>query len=148
MKVILLDDVKNVGKKGDVINVSDGYARNYLLPRRLAAEASAGKMKELSQQKAAQARKKQEEETLARELAARLDGLTVQVKGKVGEGGRLFGAVSSRDIAEAIYEQFSVKVDKKKIVLKEPIKQIGVHQLLIKLHPAVQAKINVNLTGE
>ncbi|OAT80865.1 50S ribosomal protein L9 [Desulfotomaculum copahuensis] len=147
MKVILLEDVKSLGQKGDVVNVSDGYARNFLLPRQKAVEASAGKMKELSQQKAVQVKKKQAEETAARELGARLEGLTVQIKSRVGEGGKLFGAVSSKDVADALFREHKLTVDKKKIVLKEPIKQLGVHPLVVKLHPAVQATINVNVVG-
>lgn len=148
MKVILLEDVKSLGQKGDVVNVSDGYARNFLIPRQKAVEASAGKIKELSQLKLAQVKKKQAEETTARELGARLEGLMVRITSRVGEGGKLFGAVSSKDVADALFKQHKLKVDKKKIVLKEPIKQLGVHPLVIKLHPAVQATVNVNVVGE
>ncbi len=143
MKVILLEDVKNLGPRGAVVNVSDGYARNFLIPRRLAVEASPGKMKELAQQKAVEARKKEEAEARARDLAARLDGITVEVKAKVGEGGRLFGAVNSKDIAEALERQHQIAVDKKKILLKEPIKQLGEQTLVVKLHPSVQAQVKV-----
>ncbi|MGB9803209.1 50S ribosomal protein L9 [Desulfofundulus sp.] len=143
MKVILLEDVKNLGSRGSVVNVSDGYARNFLIPRGLAVEATPGKMKELAQQKAVEARKRQEAEARARDLAARLDGLTVQIKARVGEGGRLFGAVSSKDIAEALEQQYRVTIDKKKILLKEPIRQLGEQTLVIKLHPSVQAQVKV-----
>ncbi|MGB9825699.1 MAG: 50S ribosomal protein L9 [Desulfofundulus sp.] len=143
MKVILLEDVKNLGSRGSVVNVSDGYARNFLIPRGLAVEATPGKMKELAQQKAVEARKRQEAEARARDLAARLDGLTVQIKARVGEGGRLFGAVSSKDIAEALEQQYWVTIDKKKILLKEPIRQLGEQTLVIKLHPSVQAQVKV-----
>ncbi|MDK2888613.1 MAG: large subunit ribosomal protein [Thermoanaerobacter sp.] len=148
MKVILLEDVKNLGTRGSVVNVSDGYARNYLLPRRLAVEATPARMKELAQRKAIEDRKREEAEAQARELAARLNGLTVQVKVKVGEGGRLFGAINTRDIAENLEQQHNITVDKKKIMLKEPIKQLGEQVLVVKLHPNVQAQIRVAVVPE
>ena len=143
MKVILLNDVKGQGKKGDVITVSEGYARNYLLPRFLAVEASEAKLKEISHQQAAEGRKKKKVEDEARATAARLEGIRVQIKTKVGEGGKLFGAVSNKDIAESLANQHGFNLDKKKIILKEPIKTLGEHLISVKLHPAVQATIMV-----
>lgn len=148
MKVILLEDVKNLGPKGAVVEVSDGYARNYLLPRRLAVEATPGRMKELAQQKANEMKKRQEAEARAKELAAKLEGLVVSVAVKAGEGGKLFGAVSTKDIAEALERQHQIAVDKKKILLKEPIKQLGEYPVVIKLHPAVQAQVRVAVEAE
>ncbi len=143
MKVVLLQDVKGQGKKGDIINVAEGYARNFLLPRKLAVEASEAKLKEISQQKAAQERKKIREEEEARAAAARLEGVRVRVPTRVGEGGKLFGAVSSKDIAESLAQQHRIDLDKKKIVLKEPIKTLGDHPVTVKLHPSVQATVTV-----
>lgn len=143
MKVVLLQDVKGKGKKGDILTVAEGYARNFLFPRNLAVEASAGKLKELSDQRAAQERKKSKEEEEARLLASRLDGIRVFVKSRVGEGGKLFGAVNNKDISENLYRQHSIEVDKKKIILKDPIKTAGEFTVTVKLHPAVQVGVAV-----
>lgn len=148
MKVILLKDVPGQGKRGDVVNVAEGYARNYLFPRGLASEASKGKMKELADRRQATALKEQKIEEEARELAARLDNLTVVIKTKTGEGGRLFGSVNNKDIADAMASQHKIELDKKKLVVKEPIKQLGVYPVIAKLHPAVQAEIKVEVVGE
>ena len=148
MKVILLKDVPGQGKCGDVVNVAEGYARNYLLPSSLASEASTGKIKELTERKQATALKEQKIEGEARELAARLDNLSVVVKTKTGEGGRLFGSVNNKDIADALASQHKITLDKKKLVVKEPIKQLGVYSVTAKLHPAVQAEIKVEVSGE
>ncbi|MFZ5631965.1 MAG: 50S ribosomal protein L9 [Bacillota bacterium] len=147
MKVVLLQDVKGQGKKGDIVTVADGYARNFLLPRNLAVEASEGKMREISQQKDAQDRKKKKEEAEARAMAARMEGIKVHVKAKVGEGGRLFGAVGNKDISENLARQHGLDVDKKKIILKEPIKALGEFQVNIRLHPAVQTAVTVVVEG-
>ncbi|MFZ5649736.1 MAG: 50S ribosomal protein L9 [Bacillota bacterium] len=143
MKVVLLQDVKGKGKKGDILTVAEGYARNFLFPRNLAVEASAGKLKELSDQKAAQERKKSKEEDEARLLASRLDGIRVFVKSRVGEGGKLFGAVNNKDISENLSRQHRIEIDKKKIILKDPIKTAGEFIVTVKLHPAVQVGIAV-----
>jgi large subunit ribosomal protein L9 len=148
MKVVLLQDVKGQGKKGDIITVAEGYARNFLLPRNLAVVASESKLKELSDQKASQARKKEREEDAARQMASRLDGLKVIVKTKAGEGGRLFGAVNNKDISENLSRQHGIDIDKKKIVLKEPIKTQGEFPVSIRLHPAVLVHVNVVVQGE
>lgn len=148
MKVVLLQDVKGQGKKGQVVNVSDGYARNFLIPRGLAVEATEGKLKELAQQKATADRRKQREEDDAKSLAAKIEGQTVNIKAKVGEGGRLFGAVSNKDVAEALEKQLGFSVDKKKVLLKEPIKSLGVFTVSLKFHPAVQADVQVAVLAE
>lgn len=148
MKVVLTKDVPGQGKSGDVINVAEGYARNYLLPRGMAVEASSGKMKELAVRRQAQAEKEQKIKQEARVLAASLDSLKVIVKAKEGEGGRLFGSVNSKDIADALAAQHKIELDKKKLVVKEPIKHLGVYTITAKLHPSVQAEIEVEVVGE
>ncbi|KJS18176.1 MAG: 50S ribosomal protein L9 [Peptococcaceae bacterium BRH_c4b] len=148
MKVILLQDVKGQGKKDQIVNVSDGYARNFLIPRGLAVEATEGKVKDLARQTAYADKKKSQEEDAARGLAARMSGLTVQVSGKAGEGGKLFGAVGNKDIAEALEKQHGFNIDKKKIILKEPLKTLGVFPVTIKLHPVAQVEIQVAVVAE
>lgn len=143
MKVILNKDVKGSGKKGDIINVSDGYARNFLFPRDLAREASAQNVNIAKQQKAGKEHQKKEEEKAARELAASFDGKEVVVNIKAGANGKLFGSVNTKDIAEAFNKKYSMKIDKKKMVLKDSIKECGTHPVVIKLYPNITAKINV-----
>lgn len=148
MKIVLTKDVPGQGKQGAVINVAEGYARNYLLPRGLAVEASKGKMNELAVRQQAQAAKESRIEQEARVMAARLDNIKVVVKAKKGEGGRLFGSVNNKDIADALADQHKIMLDKKKLVVKEPIKQLGTFAVTAKLHPAVQAEIEVEVVGE
>lgn len=147
MQVILLQDVKKLGSKGDVVNVAEGYARNFLFPRGLAAEATKGKMKELDRQKQLKAEQKKRAEEEARSLGARMAGIKVLMPAKVGDAGRLFGAISSKDIAEALQKQHGLAVDKKKILLDAPIKTLGEHGVSIKLHPAVQVDIVVEVAA-
>ena len=148
MKIVLTKDVPGQGKQGAVINVAEGYARNYLLPRGLAVEASKGKMNELAVRQQAQEAKESRIEQEAKVMAARLDNIKVVVKAKKGEGGRLFGSVNNKDIADALAGQHKIMLDKKKLVVKEPIKQLGVFTVTAKLHPAVQAEIEVEVVGE
>lgn len=148
MKVILLQDVKGQGKKGDVINASDGYARNFLFPKNLAVEATAGNMKTLSEQKQAQQNKKDKEFSDAKALAERIEQLTVQIKTKAGEGGRLFGSVTSKEIAEAFEKQHKIQLDKRKIALADPIKEMGTRTIDVKIYPGVVAKLKVNVIEE
>lgn len=145
MRVILLQDVAKLGKKGQVIEVAEGYARNFLLPRNVAVEASKGRVKDLEKQKSIEDEKKLQIKLKAQQLAERINNVTVKINAKVGEGGKLFGAVSNNDIAKALNAQYKVKVDKKKITLKDPIKALGVHKVTLKLHPAVQAEIQVEV---
>ena len=147
MKVIFLQDVKGKGKKGEVKNVSDGYARNFLLPRGLATEATDGSMKQLKQQNKAEEKRKEEEKNKAEALAEKIEKLTLQIPAKSGEGGRLFGSITSKQIAEQLQEQ-KIKVDKRKIDLPEPIRALGVTQVPIKLHPEVTAAIKVHVTEQ
>lgn len=148
MKVVLLKDVKDLGKKDNAVNVSDGYARNFLFPRGLAVEASEGKMREVIDKKSSVANKKQMELNSAKELADKLSKLTVTLKTKSGENGKLFGSITSKDIADAVKSQHDILVDKKKIVLPDAIKTIGEHHVDVKVYPEVSAKITVKIINE
>ncbi|MCM3271765.1 50S ribosomal protein L9 [Paenibacillus elgii] len=147
MKVILLKDVKGQGKKGEVKEVSEGYATNFLFKQQLAAPASAAAMKTLEQQKKAEDRKKAQEKADAQELGKKLGELTVQLKAKSGADGRLFGAVSNKQVAEALEKQ-GIKLDKRKIVMDEPIRTLGVTEVVVKLHPEVTSKLKVHVVEE
>ncbi|QAY67517.1 50S ribosomal protein L9 [Paenibacillus protaetiae] len=147
MKVIFLQDVKGQGKKGEVKDLSEGYVRNFLFPKGLAKEASDGNMKTLEQQTAAEKKRKQKEKEDAEALGKRLEELTVVIKTKAGEGGKLFGAITSKQIAEGL-AALGIKIDKRKIELEEPIRTLGVTQVAVKLHPEVKAKLNVQAKEE
>ena len=147
MKVILLEDVKGVGKKDQIVNASEGYAKNYLFPKKLALEANTGNMKQLDNKKKAEEAKAKEEFEKARSLADKLEKLNVKVEVKVGENGKLFGAVTNKEISSAIKAQYNMDIDKKKIVLAETIKTTGEKEVSVKLHPKVSAKLKVNITG-
>lgn len=148
MKVILTQDVKAQGKKGDLINVSDGYARNFLLKKGLAVEADAKALNDLKNREAARLHRIEVEKAEAKETAEKLTGLLVKIKAKAGDDGRLFGSVTSADIAEKLKEQFDVTVDKRKISLSEPIKTFGTHTVDIKLYPEITGKVNVLVASE
>jgi len=143
----LKQDIKGVGKKGDVINASDGYARNYLLPRGLAIEANEGNLSMLKEKKDAEKFRKDNELKDARELAKKLSGLKVDLSVKAGENGKLFGSITSKDIAEAIKEQKGIDIDKRKIALNEAIKVTGVYDIEVKVYPGVTAKLKVEIKG-
>ncbi len=143
MKVILNQDVKGQGKKGDLINVSDGYARNFLLPKNLAKEATKENLNVMQGQKESQEYRKQKELEEAQELQKKIAELTVNIKAKAGENGKLFGSVTSKEIAEELKMQHHIKLDKKKFVLPDGIKTLGVTQVDIKLHPGVVGKLKV-----
>lgn len=146
MQVILKEDVKGLGKKGDKVTVSDGYARNYLIPRSLAAELNAQLVTELKNKEAAQAHKVKEELETARESARQLEGRTVKVTAKAGQSGKLFGSVTSKEIAAEIKNQFGIDIDKRKITVEE-IKAFGTYGAEIKVHPQVTASFYV-MVGE
>ncbi len=146
MKIILLQDEKKLGKKGDVIEASDGFARNYILPKKIGIEATPKNMNELKLQKASQDKRAQEQLEAARALAAQLEDKQIVVKIKGGEGGRTFGSVSSKEIATACQEQHGIEVDKKKIQLPESIKSFGSYEVPVKLHPQVTGKLAVKVT--
>ena len=145
MKVILLQDVKALGKKGEVVNVNDGYARNFILPKKLGVEANGKNLNDLKLQKNNEAKVAQEHLDAAKKLAEELKAGKVVLTMKVGEGGRTFGSVSSMEIAEAVKEQMHLEIDKKKIQLKEQIKTLGTHIVSVKLHPEVTAELNVSV---
>ena len=146
MKVVLLADVKGSGKKGELVNVSDGYARNFLLPRGLAKEANAQAMNELKNAQAAAEHRVQVEKEKAGEAKAKLDGKSVKVTAKAGQGGKLFGSVTSKEIAEAIGQQFGVQIDKRRVECAD-IKAFGTFQCEIKLYTGNSAKLFV-VVGE
>lgn len=145
MKIILLEDVKSLGKKGDVVNVNDGYARNFIFPKKLGMEANSKNMNDLKLQKANQSKLAQESLERAQAFAMELENLTVTVTMKAGEGGKPFGSISSKEIAQSYQEQHRVEIDKKKIQLPEPIKSFGVHEVDVKLHPQVVGKLKVKV---
>lgn len=145
MKIILLQDEKKMGKKGDVIDVSDGYARNYVLPKKIGIEATAKNMNDLKLKKANEDKRAQEQMEAAKALAALLEDKAIVVKIKGGEGGRTFGSVSSKEIAAACQEQYNIEIDKKKIQLTESLKNFGSYEVPIKLHPQVTGKLMVKV---
>ena len=146
MKVILLEDVKTLGKKGQIVNVNDGYARNFIIPKKLGLEATGKNLNDLKLQKANEDRIAQEQLEAAQELGKKIEAGKVTLAIKTGEGGRAFGSVSSKEIAAAVKEQIGCDIDKKKIQLKEVIKTIGVHEVPVKLHAKVTAKLKVEVT--
>ena len=148
MKVILTQDVKGSGKSGDIINVSDGYARNFLFPKGLAIEASAANLNAQKNRQAAQDHKKQVERQEAQALAERIQALGVTIQARTGENGKLFGSISTKEVAEAIALQHGLTVERKKIVLKEPIRELGEYQVQVKLYAGIASTIRVTVVGE
>lgn len=145
MKVVLLKDVKSQGKKGDVINVSDGYARNFLIPRLLAKEATNNALNDLKGQKEAEAFKKNTEIANAEETAKKIEGVTLELSAKAGENGKLFGSITAQDVAEALKMQYHVVIDKKKFLIPDGIKHTGITEVEVKIYPMISAKIKVNV---
>ena len=148
MIVILNRDVKGTGKAGDIVKVSDGYARNMLIPKGYAKEATEGNVRNLEKQKAIAAEKKAEEKAAAQALAEKINTVSVDIKTKAGEGGRIFGSITSKGIADALEAQQKITVDKKKNQLDNPIKQTGELTVDIKLYPEVMVKLKVTVTAE
>lgn len=146
MKVILLQDVKSLGKKGDVVEVSEGYARNMLLKKGLGKEATGSNMNDLKLQKANAEKVAKEALEAAQALGKEMEGKTVKLAVKTGEGGRVFGSVSSKEVAEALKKQLGYEIDKKKILMEAPIKMLGVTNVQIKLHTKVTTEIKVHVT--
>lgn len=146
MKVILLEDVKTLGKKGDIVNVNDGYARNFILPKKLGLEANGKNLNDLKLQKANEEKVAAEILAEAKELAGKIEAGKVTLSIKVGEGGRTFGSVSSKEIAVAVKDQMGYEIDKKKIQLKDAIKTLGTHNVPVKLHAKVTAELKVVVT--
>ena len=143
MKVILLEDVKALGKKGQIVNVNDGYARNFILPKKLGVEATGKNLNDLKLKKANDEKIAQEQLEEAQELGKKIEAGKVELAIKVGEGGRTFGSVSTKEIAAAVKEQMGYDIDKKKIQLKEAIKTLGTHNVPVKLHTKVTAELKV-----
>ncbi|MDN5348400.1 MAG: large subunit ribosomal protein [Clostridia bacterium] len=148
MEVILLADVANLGSRGQVVQVADGYARNYLFPRGLAVPATAGRLKELNREQELKKQKERQAHTEAEKLARRLERAVVTVSSRAGEGGKLFGSVTNKEISQAIKESFQVDIDRRKIELEGPIKALGTYPAVLKLHPQVQAHIRVQVVAE
>ena len=143
MKVVLLKDVKGQGKKDQIINVSDGYARNFLFPRGLAAEADAKLMNDIKNREAAQAHRVEEETAAAKATAEKLEASNIIIRSGAGADGRLYGSVTAMDVAAALKDQLGVEVDKRKIVIPEPIKAHGKYELEVKLYAGIAGKINL-----
>ena len=148
MKVILLEDVKSLGKKGDVVDVSDGYAKNFLLTKKKGVEANSRNLNDLKLKKANDEKVAAQNLQDAKDLAASLEEKTVVVRLKAGEGGKTFGSVSSKEIAEEAKIQHGLDIDKKKIVINDPIKSLGTYEVTIKLHPKVAGKLKVKVEEE
>ena len=147
MKVIFLADVKGKGKKGEVKEVAEGYARNFLLPKGLATEASKGNVNQLEQKKEGEQKKLQRELEEAKQLAAKIDSVSVVIKTKAGEGGRLYGAVTSKQIAEELKKQ-GIDIDKRKIALEDAIRTLGTTKIEVKVYPKVQGTLTVQVVEE
>ena len=148
MKVILLQDVKSLGKEGEIVNVNDGYARNFIIPKKLGVEANNKNLNDLKLKKSNEEKIAKENKEAAEKLAGELKAGQILLKIKVGEGGKAFGSVSAKEIAAAVKEQMGLDVDKKKIQLKEAIKVLGSHEVPVKLHPKVTAALKVIVTEE
>ena len=145
MQVVLLEDVKALGKKGQIVKVNDGYARNFILPKKLGVEATSKNLNDLKLQQANAEKIAAEQLAAAKELAAKLEKLSVTLTMKAGEGGKAFGSVSSKEIAKAVTDQLGLEIDKKKLVLPEAIKTFGTHEVPVKLHKDVTARLAVKV---
>lgn len=146
MKIILTQDVKSLGKKGDVVQVAEGYGRNFLLPKGLGREASNANLTTLAHESARLEAKKKKELEQARDLGKKLEEAEVKIFAKAGEGGKLFGSVTNKEVSEQIKQQLNVEIDRRKMELKETIKSVGSYDALIRLHPEVQVKIKINVS--
>ena len=148
MKVILLQDVKPHGKIGDMVEINDGYARNFIIPKKLGVEATNANMNDLKLQKANQEKIAAQQLADAKELAAKLESIKVNVKIKTGEGGRTFGSITAKEIADALKKQHNIDIDKKKIVMKDAIKSVGSFSVNVKLHTQVNAELGIEVDSE
>lgn len=148
MKVILLEDVKSLGKKGEVVNVNDGYARNFILHKNLGIEATSKNLNDLKLKKSNEEKLAQEQLEAAKVLAKEIEAGQITLAIKVGEGGKTFGSVSTKEIASAVKDQMNIEVDKKKVQLKDAIKSLGEHTVPIKVHPKVTANLKVVVNAE
>lgn len=145
MEIVLLEDVKTLGKKGQIVKVNDGYARNFILPKKLGVEATSKNLNDLKLQKANAAKVAAEQLAAAKELATQVENGAITLKMKAGEGGKAFGSVSGKEIVIAVKEQLGLELDKKKLVLPEPIKTFGTHEVGVRLHKDVMAKLAVKV---
>lgn len=148
MKVILLDNIKGVGKKDEIINASDGYARNFLFPKKLAVEANNENMSKLKAKKQSEQYKKDVNKENAEKIAKKLDEITLTIKVKAGENGKIFGGVTSKEISEELKKQYKIDIDKKKIILNENIKNLGSFDISMKLFEGVTGKLKVKVISE
>lgn len=148
MKVILLDNIKGVGKKDEIINASDGYARNFLFPKKLAVEANNENMSKLKAKKQSEQYKKDVNKENAEKIAKKLDDITLTIKVKAGENGKIFGGVTSKEISEELKKQYKIDIDKKKIILNENIKNLGIFDISMKLFEGVTGKLKVKVISE
>ena len=148
MKIVLLEDVKALGKKGEVVEISEGYARNFLIPKKKGVEANAANLNTLKLKKANEEKIAAQELAAAKELAEKLEAPSIHVSIKAGKDGKTFGSISTKEIHQAIHDQLNLEVDKKKIVVPEPIKTFGTHEVTIKLHKDVAAKFAVKVVEE
>jgi large subunit ribosomal protein L9 len=148
MKVILNKDVKGLGKEGEIKEVSDGYARNFLIPRGLAEEATKVKLKEKEEKSQRNQKQKEKEKTAAEKIKEKLNGKSVSIIVRTGGGEKLFGSVTAKEIAEVLQEDFGVQIDKKKIDLSDPIKHLGEYKVKLKIYPSIQAEVKVKVTAE
>ena len=148
MKLILTQDVKGQGKKDQVIEVSDGYARNFLLPKGLAIPADAKSMNEIKNREASKLHKIETEKAAAKETAAKLEKITVKIVGQAGSDGRLYGSVTAKDIAEALEKQFGIVIDRRKLTLPEPIKTFGTYNTEVKLYTEITGKVKVTVSDK
>ena len=148
MEIVLLQDVKALGKKGERVKVSDGYARNYILPKKLGVEANAANLNNLKLQQAHAEKKAQEQLAAAKELAVKIENSPLVLSVKVGEGGKVFGSISTKEIAKAFSDKYGLELDKKKMQMDEPIKMLGTYEVAVKLHKDVTAKLKVQVTEQ
>ena len=148
MKVILLQDIKNVGRKEQIIEANDGYARNYLFPKKLAIEATKDNMAKLQAKKTSEANKRKAEIEANKEIAKKIEKIELIIKAKVGENGKIFGGITAKEISDTLKKDHNFEIDKKKIALKEPIKTIGRFTADIKFGDGVNAELSINVTGE
>ena len=147
MKVILTEDIKGVGKKDQIINANDGYARNYLFPKKLAVPADKGNLTNLQSKKSSQEHRKEIEKEEAKKTAKQIEEILLKLRVKAGENGKVFGSITAKEVAENLEKQYNIKVDKKKIILSEPIKEVGTFHIEIKLYDGVMAKLKINVIG-
>ena len=148
MKVILLDNIKGVGKKDEIINASDGYARNYLLPKKLAVEANAENMSKLNNKKEANNYKKDLEKQAAEETAKKFKGILLKIDVKAGENGKIFGGITAKEISENLKSQYKIDIDKKKVELKEPIKTLGAFEVNVRLYEGIVGTLKIQVISE